>query len=377
MAEMNEDFNQDNVIRNIAEICGCELENLPHGDTINLLFKRLDVQEIKNLITNLVKRMIENRSLERYRVFDNSYQLIIDGTQLYCFHQEHVKNSLTRTHSDGTTSYHTQVLAAYLMIGNNLIVPVDFEMMENEETNTKKQDCEINAAKRLLRRLKKTYPRLRIVLSADALYAKSTIINLCKRNRWHYIIRFKRGCIENIFEEYEEHKANGYAQSCSEEIVKNKKTVIKRKYTYVNELEYDGKKVNLAEMEEIRGDKRIDFIFMTDIKINGQNIKEIIQVGRKRWKIENKGFNDEKHHGFAMEHAYSYHENAVKCHYALMLIAHLIMQLLEHYMKTQDNAKKIMEIGKEIKEALRYAHLNAQDYVEILKPFQIRQEIPY
>lgn len=79
------------------------------------------------------------------------------------------------------------------MIGNNLIVPVDFEMMENEETNTKKQDCEINAAKRLLRRLKKTYPRLRIVLSADALYAKNTIINLCKRNRWHYIIRFKRG----------------------------------------------------------------------------------------------------------------------------------------------------------------------------------------
>ena len=70
-----------------------------------------------------------------------------------------------------------------------------------------------------------------------------------------------------------------------------------------------------------------------------------------------------------MEHAYSYHENAVKCHYGLMLIAHLIIQLLEHYMKTQNNSKKIKEIGKEIKEALRYAHLNAQDYVEILKPF--------
>lgn len=46
-------------------------------------------------------------------------------------------------------------------------------------------------------------------------------------------------------------------------------------------------------------------------------------------------------------------------------------------MQTQDNAKKIMEIGKEIKETLRYAHLNVQDYVEILKLFQIRQEIPY
>lgn len=108
--------------------------------------------------------------------------------------------------------------------------------------------------------------------------------------------------------------------------------------------------MNIVEAEEICEERRTVFIFITDMRISNRNIKDIIKYGRKRWKIENKGFNDEKHHGVAMCHAYSYDENAVKCHYA---------QLLEHNMKTQGNCKKIKDQEKEIKEALRYAHLNA------------------
>ena len=377
MSEMNDDFNHENVIKNVSDICGCELDNLPHGDTINLLFKRFDIQNLRNLMITLVKRMIESRALERYRLFNEYYQLIIDGTQLYCFFQEHIEKCLKKHHKDGTTTFHTQALVAYLMVGNNLMIPVDFEMLDNELDNAGKQDCERNAAKRLLPRIHKNFPRLKILLSADALYANQVIIEMCQDFHWRYIIRFKEGCAETLMEKYEEHKKGGYAKIQESETVKNKEAILKRTYTYVNNLEYQSHKVNIAEIKEIKGENIISFIYITDLKIDDKNVKQIIAFGRKRWKIENKGFNDEKNHGYGMSHAYSYHENAVKCHYALLLISHLIMQLLEHYMEAQGNSKKIKQLGKEIKEALRFAHLNANDYVEILQPIQFRQEVPY
>lgn len=377
MAEMNDDFNNEQVIRNISDICGCKLENMPHGDTINLLFKRLDVNGLRNLQKDIVNRMIQSRSLERYRFNNEYYQLVLDGTQLYCFDKDHIEKSLTRTYDDGSKTHHTQVVTAYFMVGENLMIPVDFEMIENEKENTKKQDCEINAAKRLLARIKKNFPHLKILCSADALYANQIIINICEEYHWHYIIRFKKGCAETLMEEYEEHKKGKYANRYESKIVKNKKEIIKREYTYVNDLIYDGHHLSIGELQETNEEKVKEFIYITDIEIDDRNIERIITYGRKRWKIENKGFNDEKNHGYGLTHAYSYHENAVKCHYILLLISHLIMQLLEHYMKTQENPKKIMELGKEIKEALRFAHLNAKDYVEILSPRQIRQEVSY
>ena len=61
----------------------------------------------------------------------------------------------------------------------------------------------------------------------------------------------------------------------------------------------------------------------------------------------------------------------------LLLIAHLFMQLMEHAMRTKGLETKIKMLGEEIKGALSYAQLNAQDLVEILLPFQIRLEISY
>jgi len=40
-------------------------------------------------------------------------------------------------------------------------------------------------------------------------------------------------------------------------------------------------------------------------------VREIAQnAGRDRWKIENQGFNSQKHGGFALEHLYSHNYNS-------------------------------------------------------------------
>ena len=68
---------------------------------------------------------------------------------------------------------------------------------------------------------------------------------------------------------------------------------------------------------------------MTDLCLNNKNIEETVKLGRKRWKIENEGFNIQKNGTFDIGHLYSKNTIAIKVHYILIQIAHLLRQLLE------------------------------------------------
>ena len=61
----------------------------------------------------------------------------------------------------------------------------------NEKLEEEKQDFELTAAKRLMKRLKEEFPMLPICISADSLYASETILKECKEKGWTYMLRFK------------------------------------------------------------------------------------------------------------------------------------------------------------------------------------------
>ena len=53
----------------------------------------------------------------------------------------------------------------------------------------------------------------------------------------------------------------------------------------------------------------------------------MVEAGRGRWKIENEGFNNQKHGLYRIEHLNSRNSNAMKNHYLLTQIADILMQL--------------------------------------------------
>ena len=76
-------------------------------------------------------------------------------------------------------------------------------------------------------------------------------------------------------------------------------------------------------------------------------------MGRKRWKIENEGFNIQKNGTFDIGHLYSKNRIAIKVHYLMIQIAHIIRQLLEKGVKSvKELGLKIKEISQLIKEWL-------------------------
>lgn len=56
-----------------------------------------------------------------------------------------------------------------------MVLSIDTEFIENEDENYDKQDCEIEAFKRLGKRLKKRFKRLPICILGDNLYGVEPI----------------------------------------------------------------------------------------------------------------------------------------------------------------------------------------------------------
>ena len=230
------------------------------------------------------------------------------------------------------------------------------EFVENEDEKVKKQDCEIKAFKRLAQKIKKEYPRLKIIIGADALYAKKTIIDICKENGWKYIIRFKEGAIPSLYREFET-------------IIKTENESNKSDYSYVTQIDYQEEKLNIIKYKDKI--KNTEFVYITDLPISNKNIEATINIGRKRWKIENEGFNIQKNETFDIGHLYSKDSTAIKVHYLLIQIAHIIRQMLEKGLKTiKELNLKLKEISQIIAKELISTFINLTQHKKVQLRFE-------
>ena len=341
MHGLTREFNTEEAIKNIAQICGLELNEIPHCDTINDVFKNVDVKEIEKIRKYMIVKMIRNKMLDKYKIRGQYYHVIVDGTGLATSKKKYNKNCLVKNKTDKNGNeyqeYSTYVLEAKLVIGD-MVFSIGSEFVENEDENVDKQDCEIKAFKRLAEKIKKEYPRLRIIISGDALYASKPVIDICKEKGWKYIIRFKEGSIPTLYREFKT-------------IVKTDNESRKKNYQYVTGIDYQENKINIIKYVE--GKRNTEFVYITDLNITDKNIEETIYIGRKRWKIENEGFNIQKNRTFDIGHLYSKDSTAIKVHYLMIQIAHIIRQLLENGIKEIKELKlKLKEISQIITKEL-------------------------
>ena len=114
----------------------------------------------------------EGKHLEQYQFFPGLYICPIDGTQYFHSQTIHCCNCLTRKHHNGRVSYSHKVLQAGIMHpAMSQVITLMPEEIRNSDGNTK-QDCEINAAKRLIPKLRATHPQLGLIIVGDDLFSK-------------------------------------------------------------------------------------------------------------------------------------------------------------------------------------------------------------
>ena len=73
-----------------------------------------------------------------------------------------------------------------------------------------------------------------------------------------------------------------------------------------------------------------NFSYITSLEIQNNNKENIILLGRRRWKIENKGFKEQKSDILNIKHIYTKNCNGTKNIYLLIQFAHTILNLLNY-----------------------------------------------
>jgi len=376
MRQMTEWFDDANCASNLGKLIGRKIENIPHYDTINNFLERLETKEINKVRIEMLKKLIRSKTFYQARMAENQWMVILDGTGLYHFREKHCENCLVKevTDKEGNKKkvYYHSVLEAKIVMADNIIISLGTEFIENESENVSKQDCEIKASKRLLKRIKKEFPRLKICILGDSLYAIESIIDICKEYDWNYLLRCKEGRQKNLILDYRYVIENG-------EYGEKKKMLRAEKGTakYVNHVEeITGKTftANIFEYEYEQINKRtnkkntVKFQWITDIELTNRNIEEMVKCGRKRWKIENEGFNTQKNILYKIEHLNSKNPNAMKNHYLLTQITDILMQLYLAGTKVLKELKQaIKNTSSRLLETFRRAIVTDEDVSYIKK----------
>lgn len=326
-------FNTDICIKNISKICNQNLEELPYWETIQDVFMNIKTDELRNIQKYIVKALMRSKMFDKYR-YHGCFQLLFDGTGLSNHDYNLNNNCLTRKHKDGKISYYKYVLECKLVVGN-IVISLDSEFIENESmlTDKQKQDCETNAFKRMIKRIKKNYPKYKFIITGDGLYATTPIIKICKKYKWNYIFNLKPDRLKEINETFEDN------------INYQNETTHKDFYLSTN-IKYNGITLSAFKYVEAKKKKITIFRYISDLEIKDSNIKEIVSMGRKRWKIENEGFYTQKHRTFNISHLNSRNDTAMKNHYFFIQFAHTIRQLLEQgNLLTKSLKFKIKEVS--------------------------------
>lgn len=313
-----------------------ELERIAHGDTVEYLCQRLNPQSFSWLITKMISRLIRMRALEKFRLLEKYYLIAIDGTWELTFNEQHCELCLQRKAGVDAVgqpiyTYYHPVLEAKVVTATGLAFSAATEFIANIKLDEKvnfekqKQDCELKAFYRLAPKIKAAFPQLNICLVLDGLYAAKPVFDICEKFHWKYVIVFKEGSMSAVYNEFEALKKMSPENSAT---AKDEGDVT-REYQWVNQIDYEGHKLNALECQETTEAKQTRFVWLTNLSLNHSNVKEIAKGGRCRWKIENQGFNMQKNGGYELEHAYSLDNTAIKNYYYFLQIAHMFNQLME------------------------------------------------
>jgi len=286
----------------------------------------MDSEEIAALRPRLIKTLLRQKQLSDALLLGH-LMVVTDGTGIFSSSEYHCDQCLTQKHQDGSKTYLHNVVETKVITWSGLALSVMTEMQLNPKDGIyDKQDCESKAFKRLLPRLKQEFPQQRIVHLLDAGYCNGPMFKAIEALRHKFVCCFKPGSIPTLYQEaltlQELSAHNRILQTLGP-----KRHRVRREYTWVNDLEYEGLKLNFVMCKETVDGKTTTFAWLTNFNVDRDTVI-IAQGGRKRWTIENEGFNEQET-GYELEHFCDCKDlQVMTCLYLLLQIAHLFMQLL-------------------------------------------------
>ncbi len=340
------------------------IERISSDAQFRRILDDVNPSDLQSLFPKRFEQLDSIGKLRDYR-FLKKYMLVsIDGVHYFESKCVSCKHCCTRHHRDGTVSYHHSMLGATLIHPDQKeVFSLGGQAIEKQDGNSK-NDCELNASKRLQTQLYKDYEGQPFIIVEDALYANGPHIKQIQSNGWDFVLNVKPGSHSALFKHFEARKKRGQVKTQVIEEQTNKGEV-KHSFYWMNNVplnESAGVRVNFLYYEEQLPNGKIKvFSWITSLYLRTSRVWDIMRAGRARWKIENEQFNTLKNQGYHFEHNYGHGYNHLSYVLALlMLLAFLIDQMVQSMDKQFQKVATLVKAKTRLWEKMRaiyFSHL--------------------
>ena len=278
---------------------------------------------------NLVFRQLQRgKALEPMVFLDGHYLLALDGTGYFSSNTIHCDSCLHKAHRNGSITYHHQMLGAAIIHPDfREVIPLRPEPIIKQD-GTEKNDCERNAAKRFMTKLRQDHPHLKCIVTEDSLSSNAPHIETLHDAACHYILGVKEGDHPYLFNQVRAAEDAGKVTYYERH---DRDADVVHRFRFVNAMPLNKSRadvhVNFIEYWEIAQDQVQHFSWVTDLRVSKRTVYTLMRGGRARWKIENETFNTLKNQGYNFEHNYGHGEKNLSVVFAtLMMLAFFVDQ---------------------------------------------------
>jgi hypothetical protein len=311
------------------------IENVPSDTQMRDILDPVQPDLLRPLFSDVFHELQRGKALEPFVFYEGSYLLSLDGTEYFSSQKIHCPCCLQRKHKNGQVTYYHQMLGvAMVHPDQRTVIPFAPEPIVQQDGQTK-NDCERNASKRLLEKIRREHPKLNLTVVEDGLASNAPHIRLLKKLKFHFILGAKPDDHQYLFAEVERASREGRLTTLHwTEPGKGSQAAVRCELRFVNEVPLNQSNedllVNFLQYTEYDAQGRVlkRFSWVTDFTITEENAELLMRGGRSRWKIENETFNTLKNQGYHFEHNYGHGKQHLSVVLAmLMMLAFLLDQL--------------------------------------------------
>jgi len=322
----------------------------PCTRTVDDVLVNLNPEDFKPILPAIFRFLCRGKVFQLHPEFipQNEYDIAIDAHVIHVYHEDsqHPCQScpycLKRTRGDKVWYVHCDLVASFIA-PNGLQIPLLFHRIrarpEWGQLGEKKwkQECERTAFPILLKELRRQFPRLRMCIHLDALYATDANFTLLDELGMNYSIVRKAKVLKTVGED-----CKGLKRFCKPVQVDNEDERFKIRQTihFFNDLAYKKHNLSLIELEETAEKKpskrfakvtsrKTHWEWIVHQQLNSVNVGKVAAQSRIRWKEEDM-FNDLQHRGFAICHDFNRVPAAQLVRTHLILIAYAICSILTY-----------------------------------------------
>jgi hypothetical protein len=314
---------------NLSTVFG--VTEVPKDSQLRDVIDAHSYETIISVFKEFFSRLQRGKYLNRFQIFGGSYPVTIDGSEYFSSTKCGCPRCLTKTHKNGTITFHHQILQATIVHPDmQQVIPLMPEFIRNGD-GSQKQDCETNAGKRLIHTIKRDHPHLPMIIVADSLYAKKPFVKELVGLGYSFILTAKPEDHKSLYADIE-----GLRQAKLLDTFRVRQKDRSYIYEWSNDVDLnsrsDSPKVSFFQLTIKDADGRITYrsAWVTDMEVNAHTIIEMVRAGRARRKIENECFNTLKNQGYHIEHNFGHGTNNLsETFFLLNLLAFFFHQIFE------------------------------------------------